>query len=434
MLPEILTFLTVIPGQVLCLLPVRNQLRFGLARSFVILALLDALLLPAAAFLTFRLGLEAIWILLPLLPVFFGVYQYCLKCPVCRSLSIYASVCALMEALSNAACAIETQLHPEYGAYTVSTDFALLKLTLYILAAGLLAWPYLRYGTELVDRLDLARIWYMTLPFSIALIGMSLFLKPLKFETLFVNNVFRSFLLLLIFTLILWILLHVMFYFVVSGILAAADQREKIQMLETQESQFAAQKRYMEESARARHDFRQSVRTMRELFHHQQYETLGRLIDTFYEELPSLESVRYCENEALNALLNYYHRRAKSEKIRTVFRIDLPDRVPVSDVDICSIVGNILENGILACGDVPEEERQLHLTLQMRQGGRLFLVATNSHGGNIRCRGGRYYSTRQHGEGLGLRSVLSIAARYGGTAVFTHDEREFVSNVMLPLH
>ncbi len=433
MLPEMLTFLTIIPSQVLCLLPMRNQLKFGFTRSFLMLALLDALLLPAAAFLVFRLAVDYLWILIPLLAAFFGAYQFCLKCPVCKSLSVYMSVYALMETLSNAACAIEAQIHPEYGAFTISTGFALLKLALYALAAGLLSFPFLRYASELVDRLDIPRIWYMTLPFSAAFIGMGMFLMPLKFETLFVNNVFRAFLFALIFTLILWILLQVMFYFVVSGILAAAGQREKIQMLETQESQFAAQKRYMEESARARHDFRQSVRTMKELFHHQQYETLGRFIDEFYEGLPSLDTVCYCENEALNALLNYYYRKAVDEKIRTVFKIDLPDRLPVADVDICSIAGNILENGILACVDVPEGERQLHLTMQIHNGSRLFLVATNSHSGRIRCRNGRYLSTRQHGEGLGLRSVLSIAARYGGTAEFTHDEREFVSNVMLPL-
>ena len=433
MLPELLTFLTVLPGQLLCLLPMRHQLRFGVARSFGIAALLDALLLPAAALLTLRLSVNYIWVLIPLLLVFFAVYQAGVKCPLCKSLAVYLCVCALMEALNNVACAIEAQVHPEYGAMTVSTEFALLKLGLYALAALLLSWPFWRYASELVDSLNLPRIWGMTLPFSIILIGLSLFLMPLKFETLFFNNVFRAFLFACVFTLTLWVLLNVMFFFVVSGILAAAGQREKMQMLAIQESQFAAQKRYMEESARARHDFRQSVRTMKELFHRQQYEALGRYIDASYEGLPSLDTVRYCENEALNALLNHYHRRAADAKIRTVFKIDLPDQFSVSDVDICAMTGNILENGILACEEAPEEKRRLHLTMQMQGGKRLFLVVTNSHGGHIRCRGGRYLSTRQHGEGLGLRSVPSIAARYGGTAEFSHDDREFVSNVMLPL-
>ena len=82
MLPEMLTFLTIIPSQILCLLPMRNQLKFGFARSFLILALLDAVLLPAAAFLTFRLAVDYILVLIPLLAVFYGAYQYCLKCPV----------------------------------------------------------------------------------------------------------------------------------------------------------------------------------------------------------------------------------------------------------------------------------------------------------------------------------------------------------------
>ena len=433
MLPAMLSFWVIVPGQLLYFLPMRHQLKYSFYRTLALWAALDLILLPAAAYAAAVLSLPYAAVMMALLLVFFGVFHACATAPLYKTLSVYAIVCALTEILVNAACAIEAQLRPEEGAYTLSVEFALLKLGLTAAAAVVLFWPFRRYAAELVDQLHLSRIWYMTLPFSVALIGMSLFQRPLKFETLFVNNVFRSFLFLLLFTLLLWILLCVMFYFVVSGILSAAAQRERIQLLETQESQFAAQRRYMEDSARARHDFRQTVRAMKELYHSRNYTALGQLINDAYDSLPSPETVRYCRNDALNALLNFYSGKAKENGIRTFFRIELPDRLSLSDVELCSIVGNVLENAFLACLDVPEEARHIHLTMLVQNVSRLFLVATNSHGGKLRLKNGRYLSSRRNGEGLGLKSIMTTASRYGGTVDFRHDEKEFFSSVMLPV-
>lgn len=433
MLPDLLAFVAVLPAQVLCLLPLWHHMKYTPARTMILLAGSNLLLLPAAAAIAFRFSIPYIYVMIPLILLLFLIGRLLLTVPFCKVAAVYAAVFALMEILSNAACAIEASYHPEFGAYTRDVPFALLRLTLYTAAACLLAWPFNHYARELVDSLDLPGVWYMTLPFSAILIALCLLQKPLMFSTLFVNNIFRAFLSMILFTLIIWSLLCVMFYLVVSTILSAARQRERVRMLETQESQYAAQRRYMEDSARARHDFRQSVRTMKELFHSRNYDALGSFIDKYYDSLPQLETIRYCGNAALNAVLNFYAGKAREEKIRTVFKIDLPDLLEISDVDICTIVGNILENALLACLDIPQKERWIHLTMLVQNGDRLFLVAGNSHSGKLRRKNGLYLSTRQHGEGLGLRSVMTTAARHGGVAEFSHDAKEFVSNVMLPL-
>ena len=59
--------------------------------------------------------------------------------------------------------------------------------------------------------------------------------------------------------------------------------------------------------------------------------------------MPKNEVMRYCKHTALNALLNYYAEAAHQNAVRLRIVIDLPDRVPLSDVDLCNIVGNMLE-------------------------------------------------------------------------------------------
>ena len=432
MIPVLLSLLMVIPAQILCILPMRNQLKPGGKKTACIVAALDLVLFPLAAFLAFQFSLDINVVLFPLLLVCFAVYQCCLKCPPCKSLSVFLSVCALMAVLCNLACAIEARIDPSAGANTLSLRAALIQLAVNAVAAGLLAFPFLRFGSRLIDRLNIQKIWYMTIPFSLVLIICNLFIRPLKYETLFVNNVFRSFLFSIFSFLILWNLLAVIYYQIVMGILNAARTREKMRMLEMQESQFESQQEYMESFSRARHDFRQNILTMKNLYHEGNYDRLGAYIDEYYDALPVNENRRYCSNSALNALLNFYAGKAKENAIRASFRIDLPEKLSVSDVDLCTVIGNILENAVAACRELPEEERTLSLSV-LAQNHRLYIVATNSFSGVVRLRNGEYLSTRHSGNGIGLNSIRASAEKYHGKAEFTHTEKEFHSNVMLIL-
>ena len=94
---------------------------------------------------------------------------------------------------------------------------------------------------------------------------MNLFIRPQKYETYYVNKISIAIPSILTGLLLTWILLRIMFYFIVTELLNAAKERERVRLLEMQESYFIAQQRYMEASARARHDFRQTIRTLQEL-------------------------------------------------------------------------------------------------------------------------------------------------------------------------
>ena len=432
MIPALLSYVMILPAQILCILPMCHQLKPGRRKSRLFLVALDAVLFPLAALVTVRCELDINYVLFPLLLIFFAVYQWIIKCPVSKSLSVFMSVSALMAVLCNLTCAIEAAIDPSSGANVLTLRSAMLQLGVNAVAAGLLAFPFYRYGSRLVDQLKLQKIWYMTLPFSAVLIICNLFIRPLKYETLFVNNVFRSFLFSIFSFLTLWILLCIIYYQIVMGVLTASRNREKMRMLEMQESQFESQKQYMESFARTRHDFRQNIRTMKNLFHEGDYEQLGKYIDEYYDSLPVPETCRYCSNTALNALLNHYAGKAKENDIPVSFRIDIPQKISVSDVDLCTIIGNILENAVTASLEIPAEKRHLLLS-GLVQNNRLFIVATNSFNGQVKERNGKYLSRRHSGSGIGLKSICTSAEKYHGKAEFSHDGCEFHSDVMLLL-
>ena len=149
------------------------------------------------------------------------------------------------------------------------------------------------------------------------------------------------------------------------------------------------------------------------------------------QAMPVNEVVNYCGNPAVNALLNFYTHVASQNQIALTLRISLPEQLPVSDVDLCNMLGNILENAVLACQKT--SDRLIQLTVQEENRSQLYIVAVNSFDGKVRLKDCRYLSTNRNGNGLGLSSVTSTAESCGGVAQFHHDDKCFYSNIAIPL-
>ena len=81
------------------------------------------------------------------------------------------------------------------------------------------------------------------------------------------------------------------------------------------------------------------------------------------------------------------------------------------------MIGNILENAVIACQKA--EERTIQLSVIAEDNAQLFIVVVNGFDGKVRMKDGRYLSTDRDGNGIGLSSVISTAESYGGVAQFS---------------
>ena len=124
-------------------------------------------------------------------------------------------------------------------------------------------------------------------------------------------------------------------------------------------------------------------------------------------------------------------REAEAHGVRAEIRIDLPETLYVDSVDLCSIIGNILENAVIACKAT--EDRFIDLAVLTENDAQLFIVATNSFDGKARKEDQQYLSTRHTGEAHGLASVTATVEAYGGLARFSHEGSRFFSNIAIPL-
>jgi hypothetical protein len=430
----LLEYFVLIPSAILCYLPMRNQIRYPL-RQLLIIAVPAFLVLSTIGSLTeIYFPFDANIILFPVLIGCFTFYAHSIKAPISEAVAIFMDVMAVMSILANFAACFDAARHPSLGINSSSLDYTLFLLAASMILAIPIGFFFGKYGSKLVERLHIAKVYLMTLPFSGSILMINLFMRPLKYETFYVNRVGTVVLIILLIVFFIWTIMNVVFYFIVSILLDAAKSEQERKILKMQEKQYDTQMKYINDSARARHDFRQILITLKNMAESGNADAVNAYLADYMRELPTKETLIYTKNDALNAILNFYAAQAKNESIDVSFSIDIEKQQILSDVELCTMIGNLLENAIDAAKNADGKDRFIELTMTTHGGCWLYIVETNSFDGNIKRKSGEYYSTKRNGRGLGIASIKSTVEKYGGKTEFSHDEQEFYVNIAIPLN
>ena len=135
----------------------------------------------------------------------------------------------------------------------------------------------------------------------------------------------------------------------------------------------------------------------------------------------------------LDAIVSIKLQQAAAGGIRTDTMFVLPPKLPLAIVDLCAILGNILDNAIEAALQVPPKLRYLNLDVAPLQDMWSIRVENASTGRYLR-REENFASTKQ-GEwhGVGLQRVKELTERNGGYLLVDAAEERFVIELFFPL-
>lgn len=432
----LMSLLCVIPAAAMCFYPMRDQIICSRKKLVMSMIAVFGTMLPSGAFICTLFSLDLNLVLIPLLLLFGVLFNIFTKVSFSCSIAIFMWVLCIMSILSSAAIAIDSRFNPNIGAPTTSFEYAAIQLSFATFAAVVTARPAKKYSTKLVNDFKLKKVWLITVPITGMLYFFNIFIRPRKYETLYVNRTFDAYICVIVVSLMLLILLTFIFYYIVTSLLEMMKTEERNRVLEMQESRYIKQQKYIEDTAKLRHDFKHTLRTLYELSVLGEYDELCSYLEEYIEEMPQNDTVYYCKNHSINAVLNYYTDQALSADIEIVLRIELPEKLPFSDVDMCGMIGNILDNAITACRTVPPEKRMICFTMTTQNGAQFIIVSSNSFSGKVKMQGNKYLSTGRRGSGIGLDSISVTAHRCGGEAIFSHDaeKKEFYIDIMIPLN
>ena len=432
-LDELFSYTVLFPSFVLCYLPMRDQLRLHLPILGLLFAGIYCVLSMVGSYLTCRFGLDNNTLFYPVLIICFLFYHATVRVDLSRSLCVYVSICALMSFISNIAAAFECAFFPEAQINQISPINTIFSLGFGSVMAVTLASPLLRYGTKLVNEFGLRPIWYVMAWLMGGFLLINIGLQPTYYSVLREGTVFISYCAILGMMFALQLAIFFFFYQIVMTMMALETERQRVRILEVQEKQFQNQQAYLADTSRMRHDLRHTILALKGMADAGDQAGIADYLDRYVKSMPVNEVTNYCASNAVNATLNHFAHAAREEGIRTIWRINLPDKCPVSDMDLCSILGNILENAFRACKNVPESDRSIRLTVTTMDEPNLYIVAANTFDGKVRRKGSTYLSTREGGTGMGLTSITLTAEKYGGSAHFHHEGCVFCTDVRIPL-
>ncbi len=134
----------------------------------------------------------------------------------------------------------------------------------------------------------------------------------------------------------------------------------------------------------------------------------------------------YTNNTIINTILVLKKTYGLQAGIDISYSIDVPDNLPVTELDICTLLCNMLDNGIEAALKCPYDSRFVKLQIKTNNE-YLFVTTKNSvfnESGTIDFSKSAKSATDEHGFGVEL--IRSITNKYNGHLSINHNSQKNV--------
>ena len=268
--------------------------------------------------------------------------------------------------------------------------------------------------------------WVLPLVFIL----LNLFMIPRYQTTLQTGRVLQGYIVLSIALLVLLFWFNTIFLLMANSLNRNARLQQENQLLSMQQQRYESLKTAIEEARRARHDMRHQLNHISVLAEAGELEDLKSYLAKTVSRIPNLDMC-FCENRTADSVVGYYCALAKREDIPFRTKLDLPESLPIDEVDMCLILSNLLENALEASLRTAPARRQIEITAYVHAKRLLLIEVVNAFDGKVNEKNGVFLSSKRKESGIGIQAVNHIAEKNGGTSTFTHQNGAFSAKVML---
>ena len=186
-----------------------------------------------------------------------------------------------------------------------------------------------------------------------------------------------------------------------------------------------------------RHDYHNHMQSIKAMISMNKKEELSEYLDNLEKDLDSIDIAIRTGNVGLDAILSSKVSIARKNKIDVTCTAKVPQDMKISDVHLCAIVGNLMDNAIEACEKIPGGAKQvsqkfirIYIGLFKNQ---LYISVTNSTKEKKRKKLTELVTSKIGEHGFGLRRIDKIADQYQGYVNRKNEPGVFATEVMIPL-
>ncbi|MDE7261797.1 MAG: GHKL domain-containing protein [Oscillospiraceae bacterium] len=181
-----------------------------------------------------------------------------------------------------------------------------------------------------------------------------------------------------------------------------------------------------------RHDYHNHLQTLKAKMDMGQAAEARTYLDSLEEDLDDIRALAETGNVSVDAILNAKLSLVLKKNIELNFKAEVPKELTVSDIDLCVILGNLIDNAMESCEKAAEGGRFLRLYIGVFKK-QLYLSVTNATTETVRKIDAAYVSTKRGNHGHGLKRIDRVVEKYGGYVNRQNEPGVFATEILLPL-
>lgn len=230
----------------------------------------------------------------------------------------------------------------------------------------------------------------------------------------------------------LLVLSNIIIFFLFENILRVKDKEhemtQKAIILEHEKQYYSDLYNKQSASDKIMHDLRHKFYAFKEVLD-KNYGKAKEMVDALYSELNSVQKMKITGVVSVDSLLNTKIIQAKQNNININITSFLADDIEINDIDLCVILGNLLDNSLEAC---IEDKKTIDKTIkvQLTQHENKIVIKINNTYEDKGIIGKTSKKDKLH-HGFGLQNVKELIDKYEGYYLVDKKDKLYCTTVIL---
>lgn len=212
------------------------------------------------------------------------------------------------------------------------------------------------------------------------------------------------------------------------------ELKHQHQIAQIEEQQYEFMLSTAEALSQWKHDYQGQLRLISALIEDENYFELKQFIHGVDTALKDTTSLIFSGNRILDTVISLRMMDAKRHEIPFETKLYLPEQIPLQELAISSLIGNILDNAMEACQKVSPAPSKIYFEMKPWKQ-MLYIHCSNTSDGIYEWgETETLLSTKKmKGHGIGMRRIREIVEEAGGTCQFSPQKNQFSVSIMIPL-
>ncbi len=205
-------------------------------------------------------------------------------------------------------------------------------------------------------------------------------------------------------------------------------------ILKQQNIAYENQYKIMKESAQTikslKHDMKNHLIVLEELYKTGKTAEIESYIGQLLETIDG-EAFANSNNFVIDSIINLKLQKFTHSNADISVEIAIPSELPISNYDLTTILGNLLDNAITAMEQSTTPLLKLNILYNM---GNLIILIDNSYNNIVPEENGSFKTTKSNKEihGIGISSIQKTLEKYQGEMQMEYDQQLFSTSVIIP--